>query len=331
MDYLLELLSGYIQDETILRLLFVALVAIAVFSAATSIIYLFTAIYNPIRRRLAGISDFYADSDTRNSGQATEIINLDKRDNDFSSKFDGVAKYFLPKSEKERNSISAKLVKAGFRDAGNIKSFYAIKTVLCLAFGLVALLAVGLFPELTANQVSLAIIGAAFAGLALPNFVLRRLGETRIKHIRRGFPDALDLFVVCVESGLGLTATIQRVSVEIEVSHPELADELGLVTAEMRLGVDRITALRGLAERTGLDDIKGLVALLDQSVRFGTGIAETLRVYSDEFRDKRMQAAEEIAAKIGTKMIFPLTFCMWPAFFVVAVGPAILKVMEAFK
>ena len=329
MDYLIELLSGYIQNEALLRIVFVAFVAIAVFASGTSLIYLFTAIYNPIRRRLAGIADFETDSNNaKPAGTSTSLVN---RDSYLSEKLDGVAKYILPKGEKEKNSVKAKLIRAGFRDEGTIRVYYAIKTLLCVAFGFIAILVTSMNPELTANQVAMAIIGSAFLGLALPNFVLNRLEETRIKRIRRGFPDALDLMVVCVESGLGLTATIQRVGVEMEVSHPELADEFDLVTAEMRLGVDRITALRGLAVRTGLDEIKGLVALLDQSVRFGTGIAETLRVYSDEFRDKRMQAAEEIAAKIGTKMIFPLTFFMWPAFFVVAVGPAILGVLEIFK
>jgi len=117
----------------------------------------------------------------------------------------------------------------------------------------------------------------------------------------------------------------------MNISHPELAEELHLVSSEMRLGIDRIDALKGLTVRTGLDEIRGLVALIDQSVRFGTGIAETLRVYSEEFRDKRMQLAEEEAAKIGTKLIFPLTLCIWPGFFLVMIGPAILGVLEAIK
>ncbi|PCJ46561.1 MAG: type II secretion system protein [Moraxellaceae bacterium] len=227
--------------------------------------------------------------------------------------------------------MRAKLVRAGFRGERDLTSFYAIKTIACVVFGCVALQATTFFPELSANHAMLIVLGAICTGLILPNMIVNKLETNRIRRIRNGFPDALDLFVVCVEAGLGLAATIQRVADEMDVSHPDLAEELGLVTAEMSLGVDRITALRGLARRTGLDEIKGLVALLDQSARFGTGIAETLRVYSDEFRDKRMQMAEENAAKVATKMIFPLTFCMWPAFFVVAVGPAILKVFEVFK
>lgn len=117
---------------------------------------------------------------------------------------------------------------------------------------------------------------------------------------------------------------------ELDVSHPELAAEISQVTAQIRAGVDREVALRGLATRTGLDDIRGLVSLLAQTLRFGTGISEALRVYSEDFRDRRMQRAEEAAAKIGTKLIFPLVLCLFPLFFVVAIGPAVIRLMEAF-
>jgi tight adherence protein C len=152
----------------------------------------------------------------------------------------------------------------------------------------------------------------------------------QMRRLRNGFPDALDLLVVCVESGLGLGQALQRVADEIGVSHPELSLELATVNAEMRAGVQREKALKNLGERTGLRDIRGLVALLVQAMRFGTSVADALRIYSEEFRDKRMQAAEEMAAKIGTKMIFPLVLCMFPVFFVVAVGPAALRIIDAF-
>ena len=325
MEYLIELLSSYIQDEQTLRWLFVGMVSIAVFAVCMSIIYLVSPFYNPMRQRLAHITGF--DDDKGDVGS----VDHGKTSQFFGERFDKVAKYVLPQNTAEQATMAAKLVRAGFRGEGDLKAFYAIKTISCLLFGFVALQTMTFFPEFTADRVLLIVLGCSFVGLVLPNTILKKLEERRITSIRNGFPDALDLFVVCVESGLGLGATIQRVADELVVSHPELAEELALVTTEMRLGVDRITALRGLATRTGLDEIKGLVALLDQSARFGTGIAETLRVYSDEFRDKRMQKAEEIAAKVGTKLIFPLTLCMWPAFFVIAVGPAILQVLETFK
>jgi tight adherence protein C len=171
---------------------------------------------------------------------------------------------------------------------------------------------------------------AAAIGLIGPSYVLDKLAAARIKKLRNGFPDALDLLVVCVESGLGLAAAIQRVADELAVSHEELATELALVNAEMRVGVDRAKALKNLADRSGVDDIRGLVSLLIQTMRFGTGVAEALRVYSEEFRDKRMQMAEETAAKIGTKLIFPLVTCLFPSFFIVAIGPAVIRLIDVF-
>ena len=131
-----------------------------------------------------------------------------------------------------------------------------------------------------------------------------------------------------MESGLGLAAAIQRVADELDVSHEELAFELSTVNAEIRAGMPREKALRNLADRTGLQDIRGLVGLLVQTMKFGTSISDALRVYSEEFRDKRMQRAEEQAAKMGTKLIFPLVFCMFPIFFIVAIGPAVLRIVE---
>lgn len=136
------------------------------------------------------------------------------------------------------------------------------------------------------------------------------------------------MLVICVEAGLGLTAAIARVADELKYVHPHLAAEFEIVNSEMRSGVDREVALTNLNVRTGLKEIHGLVSLLVQTLRFGTGIAAGLRVYSAEFRDRRMKDAEERAAKIGTKLIFPLLFCEFPAFFVIAVGPAVLKLAE---
>jgi tight adherence protein C len=136
--------------------------------------------------------------------------------------------------------------------------------------------------------------------------------------------------VVCVESGLGLAAGLQRVALELQISYPELAAELDRVNAEMQAGMERELALRNLATRTGLADIRSLVGLLVQTMRFGTSIADALRVYSEEFRDKRVQLAEEQAAKLGTKMIFPMVLCFFPSFFVIAVGPVIIRVIRVF-
>lgn len=322
MQYLLDLISGIAGSEIDQRLIFVLLVAGAVFALGISATLLYGALVDPARRRLAKLAgDSRAD---------TPIALLDNEPG-LEKYLGSVSKYILPQNEGERSRIQAKLIHAGFHNAGTINTFYALKTLLALGCGTVALLATQWFPSLSSSNIWLISGGAAFFGMTVPNIVLDKLAARRVRRLRNGFPDALDLFVVCVESGLGFNATVLRVAQELEVSHEELAKELDLVATQMRLGVDRSNALKGLATRTGLEEISGLVTLLDQSARFGTSIAETLRVYSEEFRDRRAQRAEEEAAKIGTKMIFPMVFCTWPSFFVVAVGPAVIKMIEAFS
>lgn len=322
MQYLLDLISGFTQQEIDQRLIFVVLVAAAVFALGVSATLLYTALVDPARRRLSQLAS---------EVQPSHRISLVDRESGLEKYLDGVSKYIFPQNSAESSRVQAKLIHAGFQQAGAIKTFYAIKTLLALALGLSALLMTQWFPALSSMHIWLLTSAAAFIGLTAPNMVLNRLAERRIRRIRNGFPDALDLFVVCVESGLGFNATILRVAKELEVSHEELAKELDLVATQMRLGIERSTALKSLATRTGLEEISGLVTLIDQSARFGTSIAETLRVYSEEFRDRRAQKAEEAAAKIGTKMIFPMVFCIWPAFFVVAIGPAVMMLIDAFS
>jgi tight adherence protein C len=240
-----------------------------------------------------------------------------------------VERYVLPQGA-EREGTQQRLQFAGYRGVSAVSTFYGVKLALSLALLLVWLFAVHFFSSLSTGRIVFFAVAVSFLGMLLPGILLDRAVAKRHKLLRDGFPDALDLLTVCVESGLGLPQALQRVADELEVSHPELAVELANVTAQMRAGVDRESALRGLATRTGLDDVRGLVSLLAQTLRFGTGIAEALRVYSEDFRDKRMQRAEEAAAKIGTKLIFPLVVCLFPSFFVVAIGPAVLRMIEAF-
>jgi tight adherence protein C len=171
---------------------------------------------------------------------------------------------------------------------------------------------------------------AVGVGWLAPAIYVDKRKEGRMRRLLAAFPDALDLMVVCVESGLALPQAIERVADEMAVSQPELAMELALVNAQVRAGVPSTEALKQLAERTGLEDIRGLVSLLAQSIRFGTSVGATLRIYAEEFRDRRTQLAEEQAAKIGTKLVFPLILCLWPSFFLVAIGPAIIGVLKVF-
>ncbi len=239
------------------------------------------------------------------------------------------ARYLLPRGE-ELEGTRQKLSFAGYRAPSSLTSFYAAKLASALILLLLWLAATRFMPTLSTGKILFFGLAVCFLGMILPSIWLDRKVDARHQQLRHGFPDALDLLTVCVESGLGLSQALQRVADELEVSHPELAAEIGQVTAQMRAGVERENALRSLATRTGLDDVRGLVGLLVQTLRFGTGIADALRVYSEEFRDKRMQRAEEAAAKIGTKLIFPLVLCLFPSFFVVAIGPAVIRLIEAF-
>jgi tight adherence protein C len=232
----------------------------------------------------------------------------------------------MPKAAEELNATTKRLSYAGHRGPNALQTFYGIKALLTIALPFGVLVASRWLPEHTSFELMFYGLGAAALGLTLPGYVLDKMVQKQMTKLRRAFPDALDLLVVCVESGLGLAAAIQRM-----VSHPELSTELALVNAEMRAGVERSRALKNLADRTGLADIRGLVSLLVQTMRFGTGVADALRIYSEEFRDKRMQAAEEQAALVGTKLIFPLVLCLFPSFFIVAIGPAVLRLVAVFR
>ena len=173
--------------------------------------------------------------------------------------------------------------------------------------------------------------GALLAGIVLPEaWILWRVSVRQL-HLRRALPDALDLLVICVESGLGIDQAMLRVSEELRVVHRELSEELQLVNLEMRVGKTRIEALRELARRTGVDEIKTLVAMLAQTERFGTSISQSLRVHSDDLRTRRRQRAEEASAKTSVKMVFPLVLFIFPALMIVILGPAILIIMRQFE
>jgi len=172
----------------------------------------------------------------------------------------------------------------------------------------------------------------AFAlGYLVPDMWLTWRVSVRQHQLRRGLPDALDLLVICVEAGLGLDQALLKVSQDMKITHSQLSEELQFVDLEMRIGKTRIDALRELARRTGLDDIKALTAMLIQTERFGTSIAQSLRVYSDDMRIKRRQRAEEMSAKTSVKMVPPLVFFIFPALMVVILGPAVLTLMQQFK
>jgi tight adherence protein C len=218
--------------------------------------------------------------------------------------------------------LQRRLVTAGFRAHEAIAIFFGIRLgCALLAFALTAT------PILFHPNLPMA-LGACALGYLLPSMALGRLAKRRQHRIRLGLPDALDLLVVSVEAGLGLDQAIQRVGEELAFAHPDLSDELRLINFELRAGKGRVDALRNLAERTGVDDVQSLVAMLVQTDKFGTSVAQSLRVHSDTVRTKRRQRAEEAAAKTGVKMVFPLVFCIFPAIWVVTIGPAAIKFVQ---
>jgi tight adherence protein C len=302
-----------IDQQTI----FVAIVAIGFFIFALGLSFVFLGATDPIRRRL----DHDDDIDPEVRGRRLVMVN---------SMVGPVSQWLMPKSEEELSGVMKRLNYAGLRSPNALQTYYGIKGLLAVSLPVCVMIASRWMPEVSTPQLAFFAFLAASVGVVGPSTVLDKLVEARMKKIRNGFPDALDLLVVCVESGLGLSGAIQRVADELHVSHPELSMELSLVNAETRAGVDRAKALKNLSERTGLDDIRGLVSLLVQTMRFGTSVADALRVYSEEFRDKRMQKAEEQAALIGTKLIFPLVLCLFPSFFLVAIGPAVIRLIDAF-
>lgn len=296
---------------------FVLLAAAAVFVFSLGVFAVVTSATDPRGRRLDKVA-----REQRARPALTARI---------SARVRPLAALLLPKKEGERSKMEQRLIFAGYRTPTALRTYYGAKALAITAPPVAVLLAWPLFPNLSANHLLLYALAAAVVGWLLPSMWLDRRVLKRQRALRIGFPDALDLLVVCVEAGLGLTPALQRVADEVTVSHPELGGELALVNAEMRAGVERGQALKNLAERTGLADIRGLVTLMVQTLRFGTSIADALRIYAEEFRDKRMQAAEEQAAKIGTKMIFPLAFCLFPSFFLVAVGPAVVRLVTVFS
>jgi len=233
----------------------------------------------------------------------------------------------IPLSPLDQTVTRKDLVMAGFRTEGSIRIFYGIKVAFCITMFAFALL---MKDHITENPV-LRIVSLFFgagAGYYAPVMFLESLVKKRHELLRLGLPDALDMMVVSVEAGLGLDQALQYVSREVEASHPDLSDEFGLVGLEMRAGKRRGEALRNLADRTGEQELRKLVAILIQTDRFGTSMGESLRTHSDFMRMRRKQEAEERAAKVGVKLVFPIFFFILPSMMIVSAGPALLKVFR---
>lgn len=233
----------------------------------------------------------------------------------------------LPGEGWENSPLRQRFMHAGYRNPSAPAVFFGFKTVLTFLLPGLFMFYVGIktVPLQTSSLLSVLFLLAA-AGYYLPNMYLRRRIFVRQREVFENLPDAIDLMMVCIEAGLGLDAAIARVAQEIRLKSDLLADELHLVGLELRAGSTRERALRNLALRTGVEEVDGLVTMLVQADRFGTSIADSLRVHADMLRTRRRQRAEEAAAKIPTKLLFPLIFCIFPSLLLVLLGPAFIAI-----
>jgi tight adherence protein C len=236
----------------------------------------------------------------------------------------------IPPSAAEVKKLQKQLMQAGFRSPSAPIMYRAIQ-----------LLALGGFPAAVAlgcavlarplNSAILFILFAFVIGFFLPRFVLKRMILKRQRLVRWGLADALDLMVISIEAGLGLNAAMMKVGSELKEVHPDICDEFELANLEIRVGRDRDEALRNLAERTGVDDLRSLVAMLIQTDKFGTSIAKAIRAFSDSLRTKRRQRAEQAAQKAAVKLLFPLACFLFPTLFIALLGPAALQLYDTFS
>jgi tight adherence protein C len=233
----------------------------------------------------------------------------------------------VPASPKDVTVMQRRLIRAGFRGPNALKVLYGAKLIFGVMLPLTTAALIANSSVEAANKFG-AVLGAVAVGFFGPNEYVRMVAKRRQREISRGLANALDLMVVCVESGLGLDQAILQVAKELEHAHPEITEEFTLVNLELKAGKRRVEALRNLTERTACEDLKKLVAVLIQADRFGTGIAQSLRAHADYMRVQARQIAEEKAAKLGVKLVFPIFFCILPSLFVVTVGPVVVKIIR---
>lgn len=317
METLTQLIMSQIDNRETAELLALIFIAIAAFCLAIGAMLFVNGIFDPTRMRFL-----------RNKKDVALSIADKETGVNVYQKYQHI---LLPTDQEFLSRTMKRLHHAGFHYKKNLSQYFALRLFLMIFLPVVTILLMLLFPRVELNTYFQAFILSIALGIVGPSFVLDHLIRGRQKLIQRAFPDALDLLVVCSEAGLSLDAAMQKVTAEIKLSQPVLGEELNLVIAEMRAGIDRKQAFNNLSERTGVEDIRGLMSSINQSMRFGSSISDTLRVYSDDFRDKRMQAAEEKAAKIGAKLIFPTAFCLLPCFIMIVLVPFGLNMLQFFK
>jgi tight adherence protein C len=300
---------------TTMQLVFLVMTFVAVCGIALCSMYVLTP--SPTRQRLRA---HLAGATPAQSTSGAWLEKLAKVTQPF-------AKLSVPEENWANSPLRVRFMNAGLRNPAAPAIFFGAKTLLAVFFPTVAYFWLALAGVKMGPQGYMAILlFSAALGYYLPNLVLKRVVFVRKRDIFEAFPDALDLMTVCVEAGLSIDAALMKVAAEMQHKSRALSDELHLVTLELRAGASKDKALRNLAARTGVDDVDSLVAMLVQVERFGTSIAASLRVHADMLRTKRRQRAEEAAAKIALKLLFPLMFCIFPSMLLVLLGPAAIRV-----
>jgi len=295
------------------------LVFAAVSSAAYAIATRVAAERNPLQARLRHLRAAYAGETHVRFGERPPLL----------LKLIAMLGGFLPASE-GRDAMRTGLVRAGFRRNDSVLVFLGCKIVGAVTLPMLVISAATMAGRPIGNIVMMSMI-AAGVGFYLPTIVIAILQRRRHDLILTALPDSLDLMVVCVEAGLGMAAALQRVAVEMRLASPDLSEELALVNREMQTGISRTDALRNLAQRTGVEDIYSLVAMLIQTDRLGTSVAQALRAHAESMRTRRRQRAEQLARKASVKLAFPLVFLVFPALLVILLGPSAIQLMKALS
>jgi tight adherence protein C len=251
-----------------------------------------------------------------------------------SQKLDKFATFLEPKSEEEMSTARLRMTRAGYRGRNAVRTFHAIQFALGVFFllcGVIYAIVSSATGEISTTTLLLAVIAPGAVGYYLPKYWIEKRVAARQGEMQNGFPDTLDMLLVCVEAGQSLDQGIIRVAKEMQAGYPALAEELEIVSAEVKAGKDKTNVLRGFAERAGVPDISSFVTVMIQSQQFGTSIAEALRVYAAEMRDKRVMRAEEAANKLPTKMTLGTMMFTVPPLLIILVGPSVYDMMQLFK
>ena len=290
---------------------------VLVFGGAVAAMLLLTR--DPVKARLVALDERDAPKVVHGGGWRERLAEL----------ADPLARLSVPSEGWETSPLRLRFINAGWRAPSAPGLYHAGKTALTVGLPLVVWIALPHHGGRPLALTFLFLVSAASIGYYMPDMILKRRIANRQREIFEGFPDALDLMTVCVEAGLAMDAALARVGGEIGLKSPVLADELQLVTLELRAGSAKEKALRNLALRTGVEDVDALVKMLIQAERFGTSVGTALRVQSEQLRTRRRQLVEEKAAQIATKLLFPLIFCIFPALLVVLLGPAVIQIFRA--